>query len=86
MAAASACKNACVLPCKAYNSASGSTDEFAHKRALFRAGIGLTWPPTRREAVPYPFFFFLSDGSGGNILPPSSPPVYGNHWLAVPDA
>jgi hypothetical protein len=51
---------------------------FARKKAhSFRAGIVLTWPPNRREAVPYPFFLpFSSFGS-------SSSGFGGRHYSAV---
>src|SRR6476646_2526137 len=47
VAAACACEKACVSFRKAYNSAPGSRDKFAHRAYRSLGGIVLTWPPNR---------------------------------------
>src|ERR1700736_4121040 len=83
VAAASPCKKACLLPCKAYNSASGLSRQFAHTKAYCSArGLFSPGRQTEREAVPYPFCS-SSGGSAVDGLLPSSSLLYGNCWLAV---
>jgi hypothetical protein len=70
VAAASPCKKACLLPCKAYNSASGLSRQVRHTKAYSSAqGLFSSGRQTEREAVPYPFFFSYSGGFGSRQSP-----------------